>query len=161
MSMMSMTTVPIKNNQNKMRKIIVSACLLGNNCKYNGKNNANQEVIALKKCYDVIPVCPECFGNLLIPRLPSERVADGSVISKNGENVTSAFIKGAEKTLNIAKENGVKLAVLKERSPSCGCRFIYDGSFTGRIISGSGVTAELLMNNSIKVVSEEQLSELS
>lgn len=143
-----------------MEKIIVSACLLGQNCKYNGKNNENRAVIALKDRYEILPVCPECLGKLPIPRVPSERTADGTVISKSGEDVTEAFLNGAQKTLKIAKENGVRLAVLKERSPSCGSLSIYDGSFSGRVIGGSGVTAELLMKNGIRVLSEERLCEL-
>ena len=106
-------------------KLLISACLLGRNCKYNGGNNYTPLVEELKARYELIPVCPEAFGGLKIPHEPSERVGD-RVLSRSGEDVTAAFVRGAEKTAEIARRNGVRLAVLKERSPSCGCGAVYD-----------------------------------
>ena len=116
-------------------KLLVSACLLGENCKYNGGNNRDEQVRALERYFQLIPVCPECFGGLPIPREPSE-IRDGCVVSKSGVDVTAAFADGAEKTLYIAEEENCGLALLKERSPSCGCGAIYDGSFTGALVPG-------------------------
>ena len=103
----------------------------------------------LKAKYDLIPVCPEAFGLLPIPHEPSERVGE-RVLSKSGKDVTAAFQKGAEKTLTIARAENVKLAVLKERSPSCGCGSIYDGTFTGTVAPGNGVAAELLAADGVR-----------
>ena len=105
----------------------------------------------LKAKYDLIPVCPEAFGLLPIPHEPSERVGE-RVLSKSGKDVTAAFQKGAEKTLTIARAENVKLAVLKERSPSCGCGSIYDGTFTGTVAPGNGVAAELLAADGVRQV---------
>ena len=140
-------------------RILVSACLLGENCKYNGGNNKNEDVMALRKYFTLIPVCPECFGNLPIPRLPSE-IKDGRVLAKDGRDVTDAFVSGAEHTLYIAKEHNCPCAVLKERSPSCGFGTIYDGSFSGTLINGNGITADLLYQNEIQVFGETELSKL-
>ncbi|MBQ9228923.1 MAG: DUF523 domain-containing protein [Eubacterium sp.] len=140
-------------------RIVVSACLLGECCKYNGSHNRNEAVLALQKQFEIIPVCPECFGGLPIPRVPSER-RDGRVFSKDGEDVTAAFLEGAEQTLYIAQEHNCPAAVLKERSPSCGCGVIYDGSFTGALTEGNGVTTDLLLQNAIAVFGESQLQKL-
>jgi len=141
-------------------KILVSACLLGECCKYNGSHNRNEQVIALKEKFDLIPVCPECFGGLPTPRAPSE-IRNGRVISATGEDVTAAFCEGAEQTLYIARETNCAAAVLKERSPSCGCGSIYDGTFTGTTVAGNGITAALLLANNIAVFGESQLRKLS
>lgn len=140
-------------------RILVSACLLGENCKYSGGNNRCEEVIALSKYFDLIPICPECFGGLPIPRVPSE-IKDGRVYSKNGEDLTDAFNDGAEKALYIAMERNCPAGVLKERSPSCGYGTIYDGTFTGSLCSGNGVTAELLSQNGIAIFGESQTQRL-
>ena len=140
-------------------KIIVSACLLGENCKYNGTNNKNQDVIALTDKFDLIPVCPECFGGLPTPRTPCE-IKDGRVISCDGEDLTEAFEEGAEHTLYIARENNCPAAVLKERSPSCGFGRIYDGTFSGTLCDSNGITANLLYNNSVAVFGENNLKKL-
>ncbi len=140
-------------------RVIVSACLLGENCKYNGGNNRNDAVLALRRYFDVIAVCPECFGNLPVPRPPSE-IKNGRVFSKDGKDVTQAFLTGAEQTLYIAREHNCPAAVLKERSPSCGYGVIYDGSFTGKLCSGNGVTAQLLADNGIAVFGENRVNKL-
>ncbi len=139
-----------------MKKILVSACLLGYNCKYNGKNNLNEKVIKLKEEYEIIPVCPEVFGGLSTPRKKSERLND-KVISEINEDVTVFFNKGAEKTLEIAKKEEPSFCVFKENSPSCGVNNIYDGSFSNNKIIGKGVTTELLENNGFKIISELDL----
>ena len=140
-------------------KLLISACLLGRNCKYNGGNNYTPLVEALKARYDLVPVCPECFGGLPIPHEPSERVGD-KVLSKSGEDVTEPFRRGAEKTLAAAIQQGVTRAVLKERSPSCGCGSIYDGTFTGTVVPGNGVAAELLLSRGVVIYGESRTGEL-
>ena len=107
----------------------------------------------------LIPVCPECFGGLPIPHPPSERVGE-KVLSKEGEDVTEAFVLGAEKTLTIAMERGARRAVLKERSPSCGYGAIYDGTFTGTVVPGNGVAAELLAAAGVAICGESKIEEL-
>lgn len=140
-------------------KLLVSACLLGENCKYNGGNNKNEKVIALSEYFDFVPICPECFGGLPIPRQPSEIVGN-RVVSKVGEDVTDAFRSGAELALYVAQESNCCVALLKERSPSCGCGKIYDGSFSGNIIDGNGITAQLLIDNEIQVFGEGQIKKM-
>jgi len=145
--------------------VIVSACLIGVNCKYNGGSNLNEEVVKMAG-EGVIPVCPEQLGGCTTPRAMTEiscgaggDVLDGKcrVVNIDGEDVTHEFIKGAEEVLRIAGITGAKKAVLKSRSPSCGCGLIYDGSFSKKLIEGNGVTAELLLRNGIEVVTEENL----
>ena len=137
-------------------KILVSACLLGENCKYNGKNNYSERVVKYLEGHEVIPVCPEVLGGLTTPRDPSELV-DGVVINYKGVNVDRQFWEGAKEALRIAKENGIDLAILQSRSPSCGVKQIYDGSFTGKLIPGQGVFAQLLEKNSFRVMDCEEI----
>ena len=141
-------------------KVIVSACLLGENCKYSGGNNYNPDVARLADKFELIPVCPEVFGGLDTPRPPSEIVGD-RVISKTGDDVTCQYHDGAEKTLYIARENNCPVALLKERSPSCGCSKIYDGTFSGTLVDGNGITAQLLLDNDIAVFCESNINKLS
>lgn len=143
----------------KKPKLVVSACLLGENCKYNGESNKNEDVIRLQKHFDMVAVCPECFGGLKIPRVPNE-IINGRAISKNGEDFTAEYIKGARKTLYIAEECGSKYAVLKERSPSCGKGVIYDGTFSGALTNGNGITADLLIKSGIMVFGESEINKL-
>ena len=140
-------------------KLLVSACLLGENCKYNGGNNYTEEVAELKDKFEFIPICPECFGGLPIPRVPNE-IINGRAISKNGEDFTAEYEDGAEKTLYIANENNCCYAVLKERSPSCGFGKIYDGTFSGTLVDGNGMTADLLDKNGIRIFGESKISKL-
>lgn len=138
--------------ENKCKeKILVSSCLLGLNCKYDGGNNYSNEIDDFLKNYDVIPICPEIMGGLPTPRVASERLGD-KVITKNGKDVTEQYKKGAEEALFLAKKYDVKKALLKLRSPSCGSEKIYDGTFTHTVIDGDGVTAELLKNNGIEII---------
>lgn len=139
-------------------KLLVSACLLGENCKYSGGNNYTPAVEALKEKFDVIPVCPEQMGGLSTPRIPAERVGE-KVLTREGADVTAEYRKGAEEALAVAKANGVKFAVLQERSPSCGSECVYDGTFSGKLIPGQGVTTQLLEENGIKVYSSGRISE--
>lgn len=137
-------------------KILVSACLLGKNCKYNGGNNLNQGVLDFVEGHEVIGVCPEQLGGLSTPRLPAEIVA-GLVTNKEGVSVDNEFRKGAQEALAVALENKVDLAILQSRSPSCGVKEIYDGSFSGKKIKGQGVFAKLLTAHRIKVLDAEDV----
>lgn len=137
---------------NKKEKILVSACLLGVNCRYDGGNNHSDKIDEFLKDYEIIPICPEIMGGLPTPRIASERLK-GKVITKDGRDVTKQYIKGAEECLFLAKKYNVKKALLKLRSPSCGNEKIYDGTFTHTVIDGDGVTAELLKDNGIEIIS--------
>lgn len=139
-------------------KILVSACLLGKNCKYNGGNNLNQGVLEFIEGHEVIGVCPEQLGGLSTPRLPAE-IVDGVVTNKEGVSVDNEFRKGAQSALAAALENKVNLAILQSRSPSCGVKEIYDGSFSGKKIKGQGVFAKLLSARGIKVLDAEDVAE--
>ena len=139
-------------------KIMVSACLLGYNVKYDGNSNLNSELIDFLKDYEIISICPEVMGGLTIPRVPSEILAN-KVLNKEQNDVTKEFIKGADKTLELAKKNNVKVAILKDGSPSCGSINIYDGSFSNIVINGQGITAKLLKDNGITVLNENNYKE--
>lgn len=137
------------------KKALISACLLGVNCKYSGGNNKLSDALiaALNDKFALIPVCPESYGGLPGPRQPSERVGD-RVLAKDGTDVTAQFERGAQATLTIAKALGAQLAILKERSPSCGSGKIYDGTFSGALVAGYGIAAELLDAEGVTVVGE-------
>ena len=135
-------------------KIMVSACLLGDNVKYDGTNNKNNDLIEFLKDYEIIKVCPECLGGLSIPRSPAEIVGN-RVINKDNIDVTNEYLLGAEKTLKIAKDNDIKIAILKKNSPSCGSGKVYDGTFSHTLIDGDGITAKILKNNGIIVYNED------
>jgi len=137
-----------------MFPLIASACLCGIACRYNAVSVPFPELEALHAEGLVIPVCPEVLGGLSVPRSPCERRGE-LVLSREGEDVTEAFFLGAERTLALAREKGITMAVLKDQSPSCGSRFIYDGSFSGKILPGRGVTAALLLANGFTVYTEE------
>ena len=137
-------------------KIAVSACLLGDNCKYNGGNNYSEKVSEFVKGHDIIPVCPEIMGGLPTPRKPSE-IVNGIVKHKDGSSVDAEFRKGAELALNKVITNGVDLVILQSRSPSCGVKQIYDGTFSGTLIPGQGIFAELLKENNIRVLDVSDL----
>jgi len=135
---------------------ICSACLLGIKCRYDGKAKRNRKVVNLLRREILIPVCPEQLGGLPTPREPAER-RGRKVYMKSGKDVTEYFGKGAKEVLRIAKLFGIKEAVLKQKSPSCGCGQIYDGTFSRKIIKGDGITTSLLKKNKIKVITEEDL----
>ena len=131
--------------------ILVSACLAGFRCRYDGKTTADESVIELVRSGEALPVCPEMLGGLPCPRIPCERIADGRVVAADGTDRTEAFTSGAAEVLRLARLYGCDRAVLKARSPSCGKGRIYDGTFTGTLTDGDGVTAELLEKNGIAV----------
>ena len=122
-------------------KIMVSACLLGINCKYNGGSNRNDELIRRLANHTVIPVCPETEGGLSVPRIPAE-IVGGVVMNREGKNVNAEFVLGAEKALQMALREKPDLIILQSRSPSCGVKEVYDGSFSGKLIPGKGLFAK-------------------
>ena len=145
-----------------MEHILVSACLCGKNCKWDGGNNKNQRLLdymeSMKGKAEFHEVCPEQMGGLSTPRPASEiRVEDRRVVNTEGVDVTEEFERGAELALQVAKEFGCTLAILKERSPSCGCHGIYDGTFSKKIVEGKGKAAELLIANGIRVIGESEM----
>lgn len=144
-----------------MKKVLISACLLGENVKYSGGNNFSKDLIEILNKYNIefIKVCPEVDAGLSTPREPAE-ILGNNIITKNGKFVTSEFKKGAELSLKKAKESNIAFAILKEKSPSCGSNFIYDGTFSGKLISGEGYTAKILRENNFKIFSENDLSEI-
>ena len=135
--------------------LLISACLLGSACRYDGKKKEYPELQALQTRYRFIPVCPEQLGGLSTPRDPAEQVG-GKVMTQNGADVTAAYTTGAAEVLHLAKRCGCKKALLKERSPSCGCGQVYDGTFTRTLIPGMGVTAKLLGENGLQIFGESQ-----
>lgn len=139
--------------------ILVSACLLGCPCRYDGKSKPHESILALLKEHTLIPVCPEQMGGLATPRPPAER-KDGGVFTENGGDVTEQYRRGAEEALHLAKLYGCTCAVLKERSPSCGSGQVYDGSFSRTLVPGDGVTAALLKANGITVLGESEVESL-
>ena len=139
----------------KKEKILISACLIGLNCKYNGGNNENSKLVELMKEKDLVPICPEQLGGLKTPRVSAERKQE-KVITKEGVDVTKEYQKGAEEVLNLAKKLNIKKAILKSRSPSCGIDENYDGTFSHTLIKRDGVTAELLKKNGIEVISSDR-----
>ena len=144
-----------------MEKLLISACLLGERCRYDGASKPLPEEILtlLRTRYLLLPVCPERDGGLPIPRIPSERRGE-RVVNRAGEDVTAFYRRGAALALQAAREAGCTLALLKERSPSCGSGEIFDGSFTGKRIAGDGVAAELLKSAGLTVYGESEISKL-
>ncbi len=143
-----------------MMKYIVSACLVGINCKYDGKNNYSKKIEDLVYKGEAIPVCPEILGGLSTPRVPCEIIKKSSetkVINADGVDQTSNFIKGAEATLKIALAVGADSAIFQKRSPSCGVYEIYDGTHSNVLIKGQGITSKLLKENGLKVITEDDL----
>jgi len=140
---------------------IVSSCLAGINCRYDGGNNLNEKVAKLVKEGKAIPVCPEMLGGLETPRTPSEIIRDEAgnrkVVNANGEDVTTEFIKGAMKTVSIAKIVEADQAIMKQNSPSCGYGKIYDGTFSNNLVEGNGITVELLIENGVKILTVDDL----
>ena len=139
---------------------IVSSCLIGHKCRYDGTDNKNDNVVNFLKDKTYISVCPEELGGLCTPRDPSEIVVENDevkVVTKNGVDVTKEFELGAKISLEVAKSNKCSVAILKSKSPSCGNNQIYDGTFSSRLISGSGLTAKLLSDNGIKIINEKDV----
>lgn len=136
--------------------ILVSSCLLGLNCRFDGKGILSNDIMKLKNKYSIIPFCPEIYGGLPTPREPAEKQG-GKVITKSGKDVTSNYISGAKEALNLCKLFDCKIAVLKENSPSCGYHQIHNGKFDGGLVEGNGITAQLLSSNGIIVLGESQI----
>ena len=141
-----------------MKNVLISACLCGEKCRYDGKDNLISNLDEIKKICNLIPVCPEVSGGLSTPRNPSE-IVGGKVIMNNGADVTKEYKKGAETALKVALENGCKAALMKAKSPSCGSGKIYDGTFSRILTYGDGITVKLLKDNGIVVFDETQINE--
>jgi len=140
-------------------KILISACLLGVRCRYDGGSNRLDFIDRLAREHELIPVCPEQLGGLATPRESAE-IRGGGVFTKSGADVSASFERGAEEALRVARSIGCRCALLKERSPSCGSGEIYDGSFTRTLTAGDGVTAALLKASGIRVIGESRAAEL-
>lgn len=140
-------------------RVLVSACLLGVRCRYDGASKPLPGLERLLDAIDPVPVCPEQLGGLPTPRTPAERCGD-RVVTRDGTDVTAQYERGAQEALRLAQLTGCTLALLKEKSPSCGCGRIYDGTHTGTLTDGNGVAAELLLQNGVRVFGETQLEEL-
>ncbi|MCD7908651.1 MAG: DUF523 domain-containing protein [Clostridium sp.] len=139
--------------------ILVSACLLGVNCRYNGGGELAPGILELMERCHLVPVCPEIMGGLATPRTPAER-RDGRVVTRDGQDVTGAYARGAEEAVRLAKLYRCRCALLKERSPSCGSGRIYDGTFTRKLIPGDGVTAARLREEGVTVYGESAIRQL-
>lgn len=145
-----------------MENILISACLLGIPCRYDGRGKKNIDsglLSTLLQKYNLIPVCPEVYGGLPTPRTKSERVG-ARVLAQDGKDVTENFMCGAQRALDVARKFNCRYALLKERSPSCGRGEIYDGTFGGILTRGDGVAAELLLKNGISVFGESEISKI-
>ena len=140
-------------------KILVSACLLGLRCRYDGQSNPNAAVLALGEKHTLVPCCPEQLGGLPTPRSPSEWQGD-RIVNKLGQDVTAQYLRGGEEAVSLARTLGCEAAVLKERSPACGSREIYDGSFSGVLLPGEGSAARALRAAGIPVYGESELDKL-
>ena len=139
-------------------KILVSACLVGDNCKYNGGNNLNERLVEFLAAHEVAKVCPEVFGGLPTPRAPAE-IQKGKVMNIEGKNITKEFTLGAQKAFEIVQKENPDLIILQSRSPSCGIKQIYDGTFSGNKIPGHGLFAELCIKAGYKVLDIEDIDD--
>ena len=148
-----------KGRERRMKTILVSRCLFGVPCRYDGASCPYPGIDALSKRFTVVTVCPECDGGLPVPRPAGERRGD-RVVTKDGADLTAYYVRGAEATLKVAQASGATIALLKSRSPSCGVGRIHDGTFSGGMTDGDGVTAQLLKENGIKVYTENDLAKL-
>ena len=140
-------------------RLLVSACLMGAGCRYDGKSNRLLQLDRLMELHTCVPVCPEQLGGLSTPRIPAEQRGN-RVIDREGRDVTAAFLRGAKEAVRLAKLCGCQAALLKERSPSCGCGRIYDGTFTGTLVQGDGIVAGLLKEMGLTIYGESQVEEL-
>ena len=147
------------NGRKRNMNILVSACLLGVECRYDGRGVLVSQAEELLSRHHLIPVCPEIMGGLATPRTPAERMGSG-VVTRDGEDVTAAYEKGAGEVLKLAQLYGCQAAILKERSPSCGSGQVYDGTFTGTLTQGDGVCAACLKEHGIRVYGESQVGRL-
>lgn len=138
--------------------VLVSSCLLGIKCRYDGNCATNEKVLKLKEKYNLIPICPELLGGLPVPRDCCELI-DNKVITNKGIDVTKQFKSGADYALQIAKRGHCEYAILKQNSPSCGFGKVYDGTFSGNIVEGKGIAAKLFEENGLKIISDDELSD--
>ncbi len=138
-------------------KVLVSACILGENCKYNGKSNRNDAVIEFLKDKEVLPICPEMLAHMSIPR-PCAEIVNGVVTDEHGNNVHDEYTHAVELALSKIQGQDIDLAILQSRSPTCGAKQIYDGSFSGKLIPGKGLFATALIEKGYKVVDAEEIS---
>ena len=141
-----------------MKNVLISACLFGEKCRYDGKDNLIGKLDEIKEICNLIPVCPEVLGGLSTPRNPAE-IVDGNVISNVGKDVSEEYTKGAKFALETALMNNCKVALMKAKSPSCGSGKIYDGSFSRTLTDGDGIAARLLKENGIKVFNETEIDD--
>lgn len=142
-----------------MINVLISRCLLGEKCRYDGRGNSIEKLSEIKEKCSLVPVCPEVLGGLPTPRLPSE-IREGRVYMCDEADVTAEFAMGAQKALEIAKDNNCIAAIMKAKSPSCGSTVVYDGTFSGTLTEGDGITAKLLKDNGIRVFTEKQTEEI-
>ncbi|MBQ4089572.1 MAG: DUF523 domain-containing protein [Clostridia bacterium] len=140
-------------------KILVSACLLGVKCRYDGAEKLNEAVARLAEKHELAPFCPEIYGGLPTPREPSE-IRDGRVYTRSGRDVTAEYEKGAEMALKVARMLGCECALLQDRSPSCGIGCVHNGLFDGGLVEGDGKTAELLRQAGIRLVPASKVNEI-
>ncbi|MGL5541540.1 MAG: DUF523 domain-containing protein [Erysipelotrichaceae bacterium] len=140
-------------------KLLVSACLVGVNCKYSGGNNYQKELVTFLENHEVFLICPEEAGGLSTPRIPCEIVGN-QVLDANGKDVSDAFACGAQKALDLCQSKGIQHAILKERSPSCGVKEVYDGTFSHTVVDGMGICAKKLAQNGISLCNEYDFSKL-
>ena len=138
------------------KKIVVSACLMGRNCKYNGGNNYNEKLVAMLKDKEIIEVCPEVAAGMPIPR-PAVEILNGRVVRQDGSDWDDVYRKGVEVVLNQLKHEDIDYAVLQSRSPTCGVKQIYDGTFSKKRIDGQGILAKALAERGIKLVDIEDI----
>jgi uncharacterized protein YbbK (DUF523 family) len=141
------------------KKILISACLLGKECRYDGRHSKLENLS--NSVIEWIPVCPEELGELGTPRPPAEIQEDGRIVTENGDDVTKKFINGANKAIKLGIENDCKTAILKSKSPSCGKGKVYDGSFSKKLTDGNGIFAQCCQNNNIEVISSEDIDEIN
>lgn len=137
-------------------KILVSACLLGRNCKYNGGNNLSPQVAAFLEGKEIVPVCPEVMAGLGIPRTPIE-IVEGELKNRFGKSVDAPLREAVEQVMKLVRSQGITVAVLKARSPTCGVHQVYDGTFSGKLVEGSGVLAQALLEAGCRVLDEEDI----
>ena len=139
-------------------KILVSKCLLGERCRFDGRSKTNQAVLKLIEGHEVIAVCPEVMGGMEVPHTPCERIGD-KVIGKDGKDYSDKFIKGAKIAADLCAKNHCDIAILKSKSPSCGYRLIYDGNFNGNLIPGNGLLTDELLKQDIKIYNEDEIKD--
>lgn len=148
------------NRKESKEKILISACLIGAKVRYDGRDKREPDAFKLLNHFDLIPICPETDGGLSVPRQPSELNGERQAVTADGRDVTAAYQKGISLTLEIVRRFHIKLAVLKDRSPSCGVHRIHDGSFNGGLIDGTGLLTEALLQEGLTVISENEIENL-